>query len=187
MKRASKTDSTPLLDDASIGFEGRLASDDHQSLKVWLRLLSCSTQIESEVRRRLRAEFGMTLARFDYLAQLSRHPGGLRMSALSRFLMVTGGNVTGLTDELAKDGLVERVTEPDDRRSYRISLTPRGAALFERIAAVHENWIIEIFAAMNGAQKAQLHELLGGVRVHLTEIQHAAAEKLDAARTGALA
>jgi DNA-binding MarR family transcriptional regulator len=181
MKRASKTESTPLLDETSIGFEGRLASDDHQSLKVWLRLLSCSKQIETEIRKRLRAEFGMTLARFDYLAQLSRHPGGLRMRALSHFLMVTGGNVTGLTDELAKDGLVERVTEPDDRRSYRISLTDKGRALFTRIAAVHESWIIEIFAEMNPAQKAQLHQLLGGLRVHLTELQQTAAEKLDVA------
>ena len=172
MKRATRSDVGPLLDDERIGLEGRMATDDHQSLKVWLRLLSCSTQIETEIRKRLRAEFGMTLARFDYLAQLQRHPDGLRMSALSRFLMVTGGNVTGLTDELEKEGLVERLAEPEDRRSYRVSLTRKGGKLFGKIAAVHEAWVIAIFAGMSLPQKAQLQDLLGRLRVQLTDIQN---------------
>ncbi|HEU4460828.1 MAG TPA: MarR family transcriptional regulator [Methylibium sp.] len=171
MKRATKLELAPLLDDGSIGLEGRLAADDHQSLKVWLRLLSCSTQIETEIKKRLRAEFGMTLARFDYLAQLQRHPDGLRMNALSRYLMVTGGNVTGLTDELVKEGLVERRDEPEDRRSWRVALTAKGHQVFARIAAVHESWVVDIFAGMGAPQKAQLHELLGGLRVHLNALQ----------------
>jgi len=171
VSRVNKTEDTPLLDDQAIGLEGRVAYDDHQSLKVWLRLLSCSTQIETEIRKRLRAEFGMTLARFDYLAQLHRHAGGLRMSALSRYLMVTGGNVTGLTDELEKEGLVERLPEPDDRRSYRVSLTKKGSRLFDSIASVHESWVISIFAGMTPTQKAQLLDLLGRLRVQLTDIQ----------------
>jgi len=175
--RAGKTEASPLLNDQTIGLEGRVASDDHQSLKVWLRLLSCSTQIETEIRKRLRAEFSMTLARFDYLAQLHRHPGGLRMSALSRFLMVTGGNVTGLTDELEKEGLVERLAEPDDRRSYRVSLTKKGSKLFERIASVHEAWVISIFAGMTPPQKSQLLDLLGRLRVQLADIQSMAADR----------
>lgn len=176
MKRATRQELRPLLDDENIGLEGRMAADDHQSLKVWLRLLSCSTQIETEIKKRLRAEFGMTLARFDYLAQLHRHPGGLRMSALSRFLMVTGGNVTGLTDELEKEGLVERVAEPDDRRSYRVSLTRKGRRLFAKIAAVHETWVISFFAGISAPQKGQLLDLLGRLRVQLADIQTGTAE-----------
>ena len=175
MKRAVKGEVAPLLDDERIGLEGRIAAADHQSLKVWLRLLSCSTQIETEIKKRLRLEFGMTLARFDYLAQLHRHPGGLRMSALSRFLMVTGGNVTGLTDELEKEGLVERIAEPGDRRSCRVALTSKGQRLFASIAAVHETWVVDIFAGMSLPQKTQLHDLLGRLRVQLTELQSATA------------
>lgn len=171
MKRAMKNEVTPLLDDASIGLEGRMATDDHQSLKVWLRLLSCSTQIETEIRKRLRGEFGMSLARFDYMAQLHRHPDGLRMNALSKFLMVTGGNVTGLTDELEKEGLVERVAEPGDRRSYRVSLTRKGSKLFDKIAAVHEGWVVGFFAGMSAADKGQMQSLLGRLRVQMSDIQ----------------
>jgi DNA-binding MarR family transcriptional regulator len=176
MKRATKPETAALLGDDDIGLEGRISADDHQSLKVWLRLLSCSTQIETEIKKRLRVTFGMTLARFDYLAQLHRHPDGLRMSALSKFLMVTGGNVTGLTDELEKEGLVERTTEPEDRRSYRVSLTRKGRKTFEKIAAVHETWVISIFAGMTAVQKSQLHDLLGGLRVQLADIQNTPAD-----------
>ena len=114
------------------GHESRAADGDHASLKLWLRLLACSTQIETEIRRRLRAQFGTTLPRFDYLAQLHRHPEGLRMNALSRCLMVTGGSITGLTDQLEKEGQVQREHAPDDRRAFLLRLTPAGRSAFER-------------------------------------------------------
>ena len=95
-----------VLGDESIGREARVQVGDHGAVKLWLRLLACSTQIEQEVRSRLRQRFATTLPRFDYLAQLERHPEGLRMNALSRYLMVTGGNVTGLTDQLVAEGHV---------------------------------------------------------------------------------
>lgn len=168
MKRAAKQEVTPLLDDQAIGLEARSVSDDHLSLRLWLRLLACSTDIETEIRKRLRAQFGITLARFDYLAQLHRHPEGLRMSALSRYLMVTGGNVTGLTDELEKEGMVQRDAEPGDRRSVRVALTPKGRKVFERMASEHEGWVIELFGGVAEADRHQLYDLLGRLRVQLS-------------------
>jgi DNA-binding MarR family transcriptional regulator len=157
----------PLLDHGTIGHESRVASDDHQSLKVWLRLLSCSTQIETTLARRLRAEAGITLARFDFMAQLHRHPDGLTMSVLSRYLMVTGGNVTGLADELEKEGLVERMADPTDRRTSRVALTRKGHKLFDRLAAQHESWVVAMFGGMPKADMMQLYNLLGRLRVQL--------------------
>lgn len=168
MRRAAKQEVTPLLDDQTIGLEARSVSDDHLSLRLWLRLLACSTDIETEIRKRLRAQFGITLARFDYLAQLHRHPDGLRMSALSRYLMVTGGNVTGLTDELEKDGMVQRDAEPGDRRSVRVALTPKGRKVFERMASEHEGWVVELFGGVAEADRHQLYDLLGRLRVQLS-------------------
>jgi DNA-binding MarR family transcriptional regulator len=164
---APRLDLLKLLGEGSIGHEARAASGDHLALKVWLRLLACSTQIETEIRGRLRRRFGMTLPRFDYLAQLYRHPGGLRMNALSRYLMVTGGNVTGLTDELAKDGLVVREVDVGDRRSFRVNLTEPGRRAFERIAAEHESWLVELFSGVSVARQEALFEQLGELRVKL--------------------
>jgi len=160
-----------LLGDEAIGHEGRAATTNHAAVKTWLRLLSCTTQIETEIRRRLRLHFEMTLPRFDYLAQLHRfhqeQPEGLRMSALSRYLMVTGGNVTSLTDELEKSGYVTRQVDPQDRRSTRIALTPRGKRAFERVAEEHERWVIELLAGLAPGEGEQLHALLGHLRLSL--------------------
>lgn len=158
-----------VLGDHGIGHEARAGSADHLDLRVWLRLLACSTQIEQEIRSRLRLRFGTTLPRFDYLAQLERHPDGLRMSALSRYMMVTGGNVTGLTEQLVADGWVERSPDPEDGRSVRVRLSARGRAEFARMAAEHESWLAELFAGYGVEQKEALYQLLGRLRVQLAQ------------------
>ena len=168
MSRTTRRHAHPrLLDDHAIGLEARAGQDDHLSLKLWLRLLACSTQIETEVRQRLRAQFGISLARFDYLAQLHRHTEGLRMSTLSRYLMVTGGNVTALTDELEREGLVQRDSDPEDRRSWRLRMTTAGRKAFERIAREHEQWILEMFSGLDIKTVKQMHNQLGLLRVHV--------------------
>jgi DNA-binding MarR family transcriptional regulator len=155
-----------LRDAQELGLEGRVRDNDHAALKLWLRMLACSTQIEDEVRRRLRSAFGVSLARFDYLAQLYRH-GGLKMRDLSRYLMVTGGNVTGLTDELEREGLVQRETSESDRRAFIVRLTPLGRRTFESMAKQHEQWIVELFAGLDSAAKQRLYTHLGELRMRL--------------------
>ncbi len=150
-----------------LGHESRARLDDHASLKLWLRLLACTTQLETEVRRRLRQRFGISLARFDYMSQLYRHPEGLRMKALSRSLMVTGGNVTGLTDELERDGLVKREQDAQDRRSSLVRLTAHGRQAFEEMAREHERWIRELIGGLAPDTVQQLYRSLGALRVQL--------------------
>ena len=164
---------TPLPD-SHIGLEARALSADHLDVRVWLRLLACSAQIEHEIRARLRQHFGTTLPRFDYLAQLERHPDGLRMSALSSYMMVTGGNVTGLTDQLAADGWVERVADADDGRAWRVRLTPQGRTEFAAMAAQHEAWLAELFSGFAAADKKLLYQQLGRLRSHLAQSRTAA-------------
>src|SRR5437879_5214021 len=112
------------------------ANDDRDRLRLWLRLLKCSNMVESRVRGRLREEFDTTLPRFDMLAQLdaSDSDQGLTMGELSRRLMVTNGNLTGLTERLVKERLVSRSVSPDDRRSQRVRLTANGRRAFQQMA-----------------------------------------------------
>ena len=107
----------------SVDAETRATDDDHQALRLWLRLLACTNLIEAPLRQRLREQFESSLPRFDLMAQLDRHPQGLKMRELSRRLMVTGGNITGLTDRLVAESLVERRDDPSDRRAYTVALT----------------------------------------------------------------
>ena len=150
-----------------LDLETRLTDEHHQALKLWLRLLSCTNLVEAHVRSRLRAEFGITLARFDLMAQLERHPNGLKMSELSRRMMVSGGNVTGLTDQLEKEALVTRADAPADRRAYTVKLTPVGRALFARMAGAHEQWVIELFSGLTSSEKTQVHRLLAKLKLHV--------------------
>lgn len=160
-----------------LGHEARTQTGDHAALKLWLRMLSCVTEIEAEIRRRLRERFDISLGRFDYLAQLHRHPQGLKMRDLSRHLMVTGGNVTALTDDLERDGLVARESSPTDRRAWIVRLTPAGRRSFEAMALEHEQWILELFAGLDERTVRQLHLQLGTLRLHM-----AGREPADAAR-----
>lgn len=161
---SAKLKRSEALNDVHIGHEARALSVDHVDIKIWLRLLACSTQIEQQISQRLRERFKTTLPRFDYLAQLERHPKGLRMNQLSRYLMVTGGNVTGLTDQLTREGLVMRSDDPEDRRSYLVKLTAKGRKEFAVMAAEHEQWIESLFAGLSGKEKFILYEVLGRLR-----------------------
>ncbi|MFT3665186.1 MarR family winged helix-turn-helix transcriptional regulator [Piscinibacter sp.] len=152
--------------------ESRVEADHHQAIKLWLRLLACTTRVENVVRQRLRSEFGTTLPRFDLMAQLDRESQGLSMGELSARLMVTGGNVTGIVDQLEGEGLVVREDHPSDRRAYRVRLTAAGRRQFRRMAAVHETWIVEMFDGWNAAQKTQVHGLLATLKRHLADLEN---------------
>jgi DNA-binding MarR family transcriptional regulator len=154
-------------DVAAFDVESRLTQGHHQSLKLWLRMLSCTTLIEAEIRSRLRNEFDITLPRFDLMAQLDRHPQGLRMGELSKRLMVTGGNVTGITDQLEQEGLVVRAPVTDDRRAYSVKLTVAGRRAFTRMASVHEGWISQLMGGLSVEEKATLIELMSKMKQHL--------------------
>ncbi len=136
----------------------------HESLRLWLRLLTCTLTIERGIRSRLRERFAMTLPRFDLMAQLERNPLGLKMGELSRRLMVTSGNVTGLTDQLVNEGMVERVAIPTDRRAFLVRLTVKGKATFDVMAAEHESWIVAMFSGLSGSERDRLHAILGRLK-----------------------
>ena len=122
------------------------------------------------MRSGLREEFGTTLPRFDLMAQLERHPEGLKMNELSRLLMVTGGNVTAIVDQLEGEGLVERFDEPADRRAFRIHLTRAGERSFADMARAHEEWIVGLLAGMTKREQHELLKLLAKVKQHAVEV-----------------
>ena len=154
-----------------IDLETRVTEEDHTSLKLWLRMLSCTTRIENGIRTRLREQFDVTLPRFDLMAQLQRHPEGLRMGELSRRMMVTGGNITGITDQLEQEKLVVRVPSPSDRRVYSVKLTAAGRRAFAKMAAVHEEWIDDLMSGLSQQEKGKLIALLSQMKQHLMDVE----------------
>ncbi|KQZ48118.1 MULTISPECIES: MarR family winged helix-turn-helix transcriptional regulator [Massilia] len=143
------------------------ADDAPLDLKLWLRLLSCTVRVENTIRSRLRTTFGITLPRFDLMAQLERHPDGLRMGELSKRMMVTGGNVTGIADQLEREELVLRVPDPQDGRAFVLKLTPRGRTAFAQMAAVHQGWVADLFGDVSPDDKARMIALLDTMKRQL--------------------
>jgi DNA-binding MarR family transcriptional regulator len=134
---------------------------DHESeLRLWLRLLTCTTLIEGEIRRRLRQDFDVTLPRFDLMAQLDKSPGGMTLGELSQRMMVSNGNVTGLSERLVALGLLDRRQSPSDRRAQLVSLTAEGRRAFRTMARAHEGWIAAFFANLGPADVEALMRLL---------------------------
>jgi DNA-binding MarR family transcriptional regulator len=135
--------------------------EDHaDELRLWLRLLTCTTLIEGEVRTRLRARFDVTLPRFDLMAQLDKAPDGMTLSDVSKRMMVSNGNVTGLVERLVESGHLDRRTSPTDRRVQVIRLTKLGRAEFRKMAAEHESWIADMFSELTPKDVRELMRLL---------------------------
>jgi DNA-binding MarR family transcriptional regulator len=143
---------------------------DHSALRIWLRLLTCTQLIERRVRSGLREEFATTLPRFDLMAQLERHREGLRMNELSRLLMVTGGNITAIVDQLEKEGQVERLDDSADRRAFRIRLTRSGEKSFLEMARAHEQWVVELLGGLSRKEHDELLKLLAKLKQHAVEV-----------------
>jgi DNA-binding MarR family transcriptional regulator len=163
---ASRSNPEPRSDRESIS-----RAVDHRALRIWLRLLTCTQLIERQVRSRLRGRFATTLPRFDLMAQLERHPEGLKMNELSRMLMVTGGNITAIVDQLEKERLVERFADRADRRAFRIHLTSAGERTFGEMAAAHEAWVIEMLAGLSRREHDELLKLLAKLKSSAVEVE----------------
>ena len=156
------TNAVPVLD-----AETRLAGAgrDHQrELRLWLRLLACTNMIEAEIRTRLREGFDVTLPRFDLLAQLEKAPDGMTLGELSRRMMVSNGNITGLVEKLAALGLVERLPHPADRRAAFVRLTEAGHASFAAMAGRHGDWIADLFGTLDAGDIDRLMTGLGALK-----------------------
>lgn len=164
-------DLAPLMVDAETALAH--APPGHKDeLRLWLRLLTCTTLVEGEVRARLRHDFDTTLPRFDLMAALDRRRDGMTLGDISRRMMVSNGNVTGLAARLEAEGLVERRPHPGDRRAQLLRLTAKGRRDFARQSAAHEGWIADLLADLSPAERAALFRLLGraktSVRAALT-------------------
>ena len=135
--------------------------DHKDELRLWLRLFTCKELIESEVRRRLRASFDVTLPRFDLMAQLDRAPKGKTLGELSQRMMVSNGNVTGLVERLVEQGLIDRRPSEKDRRAQIVTLTAEGRRFFRAMARANGGWIGEMLAELSQTDIETLLRLLG--------------------------
>jgi DNA-binding MarR family transcriptional regulator len=137
-------------------FPGRRDTDSKARLRLWIRLLRATRMVEAETRERFKRQFNVTAPRFDVMAALYHKPEGMLMSEISRFLLVSNGNVTGIVDRLVSEGFVARSQRNGDRRTSFVRLTANGRAAFAQISAAHEGWIDRLLGGVTGREAEQL-------------------------------
>lgn len=160
-----------MATDARLDAESKLAEatvDTKADLRLWLRLLTCTTLIEGEIRRRLRKQFDETLPRFDLMAQLERVEDGMTLGEVSKRMMVSAGNVTSLVERLVRVGYVERRTAPNDRRSQLIRLSRNGRRAFGLMAAAHQAWVAELLGDLRERDMAAAMDELAKLKRSVT-------------------
>jgi DNA-binding MarR family transcriptional regulator len=150
--------------------DGEGGPAEHLEIRIWLRLLACANRIETALQRKIAAAFGISLARFDLLAQLERAGGMLTMSDASKRMMVTNGAVTGLVDRLAQEGFVIREPHPKDRRTIFVRLTEQGRSRFLAMAREHEGWTVALLSGLAPEGKKQLLDNLGALKRQLDSL-----------------
>ncbi|MDC0403895.1 MarR family transcriptional regulator [Porticoccaceae bacterium] len=154
--------------------EHRGSDSEHKSLRLWLRLLTCSNLVENHLRAKLRTEFNSTLPRFDLMAQLHRYPEGMRMGDLSKLMMVSGGNVTGICNQLEKEQVVVREVCSGDRRAFVVKLSKKGQRLFDKMSVAHESWLVELFAELQESDTGKLMDGLGQIKKSIHRLEREA-------------
>ena len=154
-----------------LNHESRLQSEDHQSIRLWLRLLTCTNMIEQRLRARLREEFATTLPRFDFMAKLERAPDGLTMGELSQRMMVSGGNVSGIANQLEGEGLIDRSPVPDNRRTLCVKLTDKGRRRFVDMALAHEGWVVEMLGDLSQTEHQQIMQHLAQLKCAVVPLE----------------
>jgi DNA-binding MarR family transcriptional regulator len=142
----------------------RRDAESKARLRLWIRLLRATRLVEGETRERFKTQFNVTLPRFDVMAALYRKPDGMLMSEISRFLLVSNGNVTGIVDRLASDGFVARSQRDGDRRTSFVRLTPKGRAAFASMSTAHEDWIDTLLGGVTAREAEQLSAKLKSFR-----------------------
>lgn len=140
------------------------ALGDRSNVRLWLRLLTCTTVVEKRIKRRFSDQFGITLPRFDVMAALDRQPDGMTMGQLSTALLVSNGNVTGVVQALARDRYVRIAPSPSDGRASIVHLTPEGRDCFAGLADAHHGWIDAMLGGLDRDQRTALYDLLGALK-----------------------
>jgi len=149
-----------------------LEAGDQKHLKLWVRMLASSTRVVQILNKRMKEHTPLTLAKFDVLVAIDRAPGGvITMSELSRMLLVSNANTTGMVSRLMKDNLVEKWALPTDRRVYSVAMTSEGRKTLKHAIAIHKEWVDELLGGIEADKLDGLIDLFDHFKEHLAKIE----------------
>ncbi len=125
-------------------------------LRTWVQLVRIFHRLQRRLELALEAH-GLSLAQFDVLATIAAAEGPSQQELAER-LLVTKGNICGLVDRMQASGLVERRSDPDDRRTNRMYLTRSGKSLLSRAAPGQLAMVKKFLGALTAAELQRLFD-----------------------------
>lgn len=128
------------------------------ALQLWVKLARAASTMGKMSAENIKG-FGLTEPQFAVIECLG-HLGPLSHTELSRKMLVTGGNITCVIDNLQKENLVERIQDKKDRRVSSVKLTAKGKKLFREKFVEHAKFIATISSVLSEQEQRQLSSLL---------------------------
>jgi MarR family transcriptional regulator for hemolysin len=113
-------------------------------------------------------QFGMTRAKWAVLFRLERAEG-LKQAELADILEVQPITLTRLIDRLCESGLIERRSDPSDRRAKRLFLTPAAKPVMERLSVVSEKMMANVLAGLDQRERKAMVASLTTIKNNLRE------------------
>lgn len=139
-----------------------------KALDLWIKLARAYTTFNKLAVRDI-AGFGLTQPQFAVMESLG-HLGPMTIGELCRKMLVSGGNMTVVLDNLQKEGIIERIHNQADRRTINVRLTDKGEKMFEEMFPKHADFIMQRAAVLSDDEQEQLATLLKKLGLSLQEV-----------------
>jgi len=123
------------------------AGDESRWMPAWLALVRTHTRLWEQVQAQMRRDNGLTMARYDVLAQLDMAGGRLGLTELAAAILLSQSGLSKLLDRMEAAGLVRRTPDPRDARAAFAAITPHGQALVRKARDSHHEFLRHTFAA----------------------------------------
>jgi DNA-binding MarR family transcriptional regulator len=135
--------------------------DDRHWINAWLLLVRTHTRFWDAVEQQMRQEHGLTMARYDVLAQLEMAGGRLGLSELGAAIVLTPSGLSKLLDRMHTAGLIQREPDPNDARAAFATITRQGRELVNTARKGHHAHLQRTFAnALNDRDLADLTRIM---------------------------
>lgn len=148
----------------------RIGQDDLKT-RLMNRMTAISSQLTHELNYRMKQELELSLAKYEVLLAIDRSENGqVTMSNLSRKLLVSNANMTGMTSRLQIDGFVEKKALASDRRIFSVALTETGKRILQNAEIKHRIWVNELTAPLNAEEIGILNALFDKLDQETTQL-----------------
>ena len=128
------------------------------ALNTWVKLARASSSFNKRSLENIRS-FGLTQPQFAVIEALG-HLGPMKIGVLCNKMLVSGGNMTLVLDNLERLELIERVHSKKDRRAILIKLTKKGDELFNKVFSKHAEFVTSLMSVLTEKEQKDLGKLL---------------------------